>query len=109
MARVSFDARPCYRVAATTGDGQQRTLYFETDSGLLAGREAEDEGLAIYRDYRAFDGLLVATSQRVFRPDGGLEEHFQLEHVEFGPLDESSFARSPRIDELLGERAAEPR
>ncbi|HEX6885230.1 MAG TPA: hypothetical protein VF530_17785, partial [Planctomycetota bacterium] len=106
-ARVRFDERECYRVAATTPDGRSRTLHFEVASGLLAGREAEDEALVHYRDWRAFDGLLLPASQRVFRPDGGIEEHFRIESATIEPVAEERFERSERVRELLAER--EPR
>lgn len=103
-ARVVFDERDCFRVHATTHDGRTRFLYFECESGRLAGREAEDEALVRYRDYRAFDGLRLPTSVRAFRPEGGLEEHFRVTAVDFGPVDEARFARGPRVIELLVER-----
>jgi len=104
-ARVLFDERACFRVAARAPDGEPRTLYFEEATGLLAGREGQHEALVVYRDYRAFDGLLVPTSVRVFRPDGGLEEHFRVEEVEFpGEIPEGAFARGERVEELLRER-----
>jgi outer membrane protein assembly factor BamB len=105
-ARLSFDERDCWRVAATTADGRRRTLYFEAATGLLAGREAEDEALVLYRDYRAFDGLSLATSVRAFRPDGGIEEHFRIEQVSFEEPPAGTFARSERVEELLGEARA---
>jgi outer membrane protein assembly factor BamB len=106
VARVPFDERDCWRVLATTRDGRRRTLHFDAATGLLAGREAEDEALVVYRDYRAFDGLLLPTFERVFRPDGGLEETFRVERVTFEPAPEGCFARSAKIEELFAERAA---
>jgi len=103
-ARELFDERPCLRVTATTPDGRVRTLWFEEGSGLLAGRDAEDEALVHYRDYRAFDGLSLPTSVRLFRPDGGIEEHFALESVAFEPIPDEAFARTERVEELLHER-----
>lgn len=100
-ARVEFDRRDCYAVDARTPDGRVRTLHFEVESGLLAGREAPDEALVTYRDYRPFDGLALPTTQRVFRPDGGIEELFRVERVEAAEVADSAFARSEAIDELL--------
>jgi hypothetical protein len=100
-ARVEFDRRDCYSVEGRTRDGRVRTLYFEAASGLLAGREAADEGLVVYREYRAFDGLALPTFQRVFRPDGGIEESFRVETVTYPETPASAFARSQAIEELL--------
>ena len=103
-ARVEFDERACFRVEATTRDGRRRTLYFDASTGLLAGREAEDEAMVAYRDYRAFDGLLLPTLERVFRPDGGIEETFRVEQVTFDEPAGGCFARSDEIEQLLDER-----
>src|SRR6185436_19101418 len=104
-ARVEFDERPCWKVAATPRAGGARTLYFDVATGLLAGREAEDEALAIYRDYKAFDGLALPTYQRVFRPDGGIEELFRITEVAFEPAPKETFAETEKIKELLTQRS----
>jgi len=103
-ARVEFDERPCWKVAATLREGGARTLYFDVATGLLAGREADDEALAIYRDYKAFDGLLLPSYQRVFRPDGGIEELFRIGTVDFDAPTEATFARGEKVEALLAER-----
>ena len=108
-ARLEFDRRDCWSVEARTRDGRARTLYFEVESGLLAGREAPDEALVTYRDYRAFDGRLLPTTQRVFRPDGGIEELFRVESVEDAEIEDSAFARGQAIEELLRALPAEAR
>ena len=103
-ARERFDERDCWRVEATTRDGRVRVLRFEVASGLLAGREADDEALVIYRDWRAFDGLTLPTFERVFRPDGGIEETFRTSAVTFEAPAEGCFARGEKVDALLAER-----
>jgi hypothetical protein len=112
VARETFDDRDCWRVVATLRDGRERTLWFAADTGLLAGREAADEALAIYRDYRRFDGaddVLLPAFERVFRPDGGIEEIFRLEQVSTAPHEGDPFAASAAVDALLAERAAAAR
>ena len=104
VARVLFDERDCYRVEAELRDGRRRTLHFDAATGLLAGREAEDEALVVYRDYRPFDGLLLPTFERVFRPDGGIEETLRVETVTFETPPEGCFARGERVEALLSER-----
>lgn len=108
LRREDFDERSCWRVEAETLDGRARVLWFDAASGLLAGREAADEALVAYGDYRRFEAsaaLLLPTRERVFRPDGGIEELFRLEQVSTGELREGLFARSIRVEELLAERA----
>jgi outer membrane protein assembly factor BamB len=106
--RAPFDERACWRVEASTKDGQTRVLWFDAASALLAGREAEEEALVMYRDYRAFEAtgkLLVPTHERVFRPDGGIEELFRVREAATTPLAPQLFERSAKVVELLEERA----
>jgi outer membrane protein assembly factor BamB len=104
IGQTEFDERPCWKVAATTQDGRARTLYFEVASGFLAGREAEEEALVIYRDQREFEAsgkLRLPTYERVFRPDGGIEELFRVESVSTEEHRADLFARSAKVVELL--------
>ena len=66
-----FDDRQCYTVAATKPDGAERTLYFETETGLLAGQEGEDTSLWVYNDYREIDGVTLPMSWSFFASDSG--------------------------------------
>jgi hypothetical protein len=61
LGRAMFDGRETFAVQLTTASGLQRKLYFDAQSGLLAGEEQErDDGLEqiSYRDYRAFGAVL---------------------------------------------------
>jgi outer membrane protein assembly factor BamB len=99
---VTFAERPCYRVEAETAGGSRRWLYFDAASGFLAGREGEHEALVILDDYREFGGLWLATRERSFDPEGGIEELFRTETVELDTVDPARFeqlldpARPPR-------------
>lgn len=66
-----FDDRQCYTVAATKPDGTERTLFFEVDTGLLAGQEGEDTSLWVYNDYREIDGVTLPMSWSFFASDSG--------------------------------------
>lgn len=66
-----FDDRQCYTVAATKPDGTERTLYFEAETGLLAGQEGEDTSLWVYSDYREIDGVTLPMSWSFFAADSG--------------------------------------
>ena len=101
-----FDGRDCWRVDAETKDGARRTLYFERASGLLAGREAEDEAAVAYSDYREFLGVKLPTRERCFRPTDGIEETFHLEAVSAEPVDDTLFARPEAIARAVEERDA---
>ena len=99
--RVRFDERDCWSVAETSAGGARRTFYFEVESGLLAGHEAEGEGLVLYRDYRPFDGVWLATSVCTLTPDTGAKETVRVEKASWNGLDESGFVPPDAIAKKL--------
>jgi outer membrane protein assembly factor BamB len=66
-----FDDRLCYVVSAELDGGDQRTLYFEVESGLLAGREGTEKPLWIFDDYRAAGDVKLAMEWSRFAPQSG--------------------------------------
>ncbi|MSR62737.1 MAG: hypothetical protein EXS08_09880 [Planctomycetes bacterium] len=100
-ALAAFDQRSCYRVEAVTRRGTARTLWFDAATGLLAGREGAHESLVVFDDYREFDGLRLATRERRFAPDTGIEERLCIERVEFVPVEPALFARPEAVQRLL--------
>ena len=61
LGRATFDARETFAVQLTTASGLQRKLYFDPQSGLLAGEEQERDGgreQITYGDYRAVGAVL---------------------------------------------------
>jgi outer membrane protein assembly factor BamB len=66
-----FDDRPCYVVAAELEGGAKRTLYFEVESGLLAGQEGEDVPLWIFDDYRSVGAVKVPMEWSFFDAESG--------------------------------------
>ncbi len=69
-ARV-FDDRTCYVVQATVTDGNTRTLYFEAESGLLAGHEGDDVPLWTFDDYQKVNGVLIPMEWSFFATQSG--------------------------------------
>ncbi|QJR36766.1 hypothetical protein [Gemmatimonas groenlandica] len=66
VAQEVFDGVSCYKVAITTKGGHERYDFFEVATGLRRGQRVKwPDGLLtnIYRDYKAFDGKLMATVQ----------------------------------------------
>lgn len=62
--RETFEGTESYKVAVTTKSGEERTDYFDANSGLLIG--TDNTGVAgqvriLYKDYKAFDGKKIAT------------------------------------------------
>ena len=103
---TSSYSRPCWRVEATSPRGARRWLYFALDDGRLAGRDGEAESLAIYGDYREFEGLWLPTVETYFVLDTGIEETWRIHAVDFPEPDPSRFARPEAIAELLRQRDA---
>ena len=67
-----FDDRPCFVVAAERADGTKRTLFFEVESGRLAGREGEDVHLWTFDDYQAASGgVTLPMEWSMFAPGSG--------------------------------------
>lgn len=94
---ADFGGHACWRISARTADGATRFLYVDRDSGLLVGREAPDEGLVTYDDWRAVEGITIPHRVRVFRPESGIEETFRVEKVVFEAADPSLFVRPDDI------------
>lgn len=96
-----FDQRRCFVVEAVTTEGSIRRVYFDASTGFIAGRSGATESIAVFDDYREFDGLMIATVQRFFEPDTGIEEIYRVETVSFDPIDESIWEIPQVIREML--------
>ncbi len=108
--RVRFDNRDCWSVAYTSLGGAQRTIYFDVETGLLAGRDGDGEALVAYRDYRAFDGVLLPTLVRTLMPETGAKETVWVEKATWDALEATSFLPPDAIAKKLRspeEKAAE--
>lgn len=108
--RVRFDKRDCWRVGHESSGGVRRTLYFDVETGLLAGRDADGEALVVYRDYRAFDGVLLPTFVRTLMPDTGAQETVWVETATWDTLEATLFLPPAAIAKKLRspeEKAAE--
>ncbi len=108
--RVRFDNRDCWRVAHASPGGARRMFYFDVQTGLLAGRDADGEEMVVYRDYRAFDGVWLPTFVRTLMPDTGVQETVHVEKATWDTLEATLFLPPPAIAKKLrspGEKAAE--
>jgi len=79
-----FDHRSCYVVAAATQQGHARKLYFEVDTGRLAGHEGATTMLWMYDDYRDVGGVDLPHRWSFFDPDTGEMTSAQFESVVLG-------------------------
>ncbi len=99
--QVELAGRPCWRVDAVTAEGTERSVYFSVETGLLVGRDGPTESIAIFDDYKPFDGVLLPTLEKYFVQDTGIEETWRIETVELDAVDETVFDLPEKIRELL--------
>lgn len=87
-----FDGVPCYKVSITTKAGRERTDYFEVATGLRRAQLVQSAaGLqkTVYRDYKAFEGKMIATKQVLTNPQGDIV--LTINTVTFTPNDSKLF------------------
>jgi hypothetical protein len=72
-AKEMFDGVECYKLSITSKLGEERTEYYEVESGLRRGAVTKTpmgEQKAVFRDYKAFEGKLIATKLVQSTPQG---------------------------------------
>ncbi|MCC6242611.1 MAG: hypothetical protein IT353_07200 [Gemmatimonadaceae bacterium] len=65
VGKELFDGVSCYRVFITTKSGREKTEFFEVETGLRRGQVVigpDGEQKSVYRDYKNFEGRLLATT-----------------------------------------------
>ena len=91
-AKDVFDGVECYKLSITSKLGEQRTEYFEVASGLRRGSVTKTpmgDQTATFRDYKAFEGKLIATKIVQSTPQGDVI--LTTAAVSFTPPDPSLF------------------
>lgn len=87
-----FDGVACYKVPITTKAGRERIDFFEVATGLRRGQVIMTlAGLqrTVFRDYKAFEGKLVPTTQILTNPQGDII--ITVTGVRFTPNDPALF------------------
>ncbi len=95
-----FDNRNCFAVRAETSEGLERTLYFEAETGLLAGHQGEGILMWTLADYRDFDGLMLPTTWAFYEPVKGEMNSAVFDTVVRNPEGADPFA-VPEIVQLF--------
>lgn len=91
--KETFEGVEVYAMATTSKTGEQAIEYFEVVSGLRLGKVAKAPGgdqIAIYKDYKTFDGKQVPTT--IIQRNGQGDIVLTLKTVTFGAPPASSFA-----------------
>ena len=92
VAQEDFDGVPCYKLAVTTRAGRERIDFFEVVTGLRRGQVVQTPGgeqKTVFRDFKAFEGKLVSTTQVLTNPQGDII--ITIASVSFAPNDPKLF------------------
>jgi hypothetical protein len=106
LDRVEFDKRPAYKVSITYVSGNQEVAYYDVESGLHIGLEAQRTSqlgttptVAFFREYRKFGALSFPTvvSQRTL----GIEQLLRIASVEYDVVPPGTFELPAPIKALV--------
>lgn len=114
IERVEFEGHDCFKLVLETKYGMEQTHYFDVDSHLLVAIESIQRSvngdlkiLGLFRDYKEFDGVMMATTA-VQRLGPGMEITVSVLDVSFDEVPDSAFELPSEIRALLEEPAAAP-
>ena len=99
----------CYELNLTTQSDEERTMYVNTTSYLVAGvmfiaftPQGEFELITETTDYKEFDGVMIATNN-LTDIGGFVQQVLNIEEVSFEPLEKGTFDPPDSIKELMAE------
>lgn len=95
VGKEAFEGAEAYKVSITTKSGQESVEFFDVASGLRVGalnKTPMGEQKVLYRDYKNFEGKLIATKIVQATQQGDVILNIQI--VTFGAPDPSAF-KSP--------------
>lgn len=91
-----FEGRPCYHLLGINNWGQQNEQFYEKETALLRGykfntawRGGAGAATALFEDYKAFGGVLMAT--RSTSREGGQVSVFLITSVTWDDVPEATF------------------
>lgn len=87
--KETFEGVEVYAMATTSKTGEQAIEYFEVASGLRLGR-LEGDQVAVFKDYKTFDGKQVPTT--IIQRNGQGDIILTLTSLTFGAPPASAFA-----------------
>jgi hypothetical protein len=106
VERLQFDGRPAYKVKVVLQSGTEAFDYFDVETGLQIGTEAEratPQGVlqttTVFKEHRQFGPIKQPSSfvQRAI----GLEQVVTVASVEYDKVTDSAFAVPPAIAALV--------
>jgi hypothetical protein len=106
VAKTEFDKRPAYQVKIVYMSGSEATEYFDPETGLEMGSEAQRQtsmgilpAKSIVRDYKKFGDLLQATT--LVQTALGIEQVFHLTSFEYNTVPAAAFEVPPSVKPLI--------
>jgi hypothetical protein len=108
VGREDFRGTHCYRVDLEIAPDVVRRVYFDVESGLLAGRTSSEEATVVFGDWRRVEGLLLPFQRTVFEQDSGQEQRWRFDQATFEALDADAFALPEDLEEPPEDSDAEP-
>lgn len=107
VEEAEFEGEACWKVRLTWASGRVSYDCYSKETGLLVASEATQATqmgdlptVSIYRDYRDFEGRLVAT--RLVQRVAGQEQIMVIDSVEYGEVDEARVQPPEAIRALIG-------
>jgi hypothetical protein len=109
VGRVMFDGKPAYKIKVVLVSGGEQFEYFEVESGLQIGMEADratPQGVLplthIFRDHKKFGSVLQAST--MVERAAGIETVLTLTSVEYDVVPDDAFAIPAQIKALIGKQ-----
>ena len=107
VAKTEYDGRPAYKLRVVFTSGVEQMEYFDADTGLQLGWEAERAlapGMAVpttgvSRDYQKFGNLMFATT--MIEKALSTEQVLHINSIEYDVVPDSVFAIPPQIKALI--------
>jgi len=91
VGRELFRGTDAFRVDVQLGEGQVRSVYFDAQTGLVAGRTSPKEATVVLGDWREVGDVLLPHHRTLFDPKSGEESRWRFETVEFASIDREQF------------------
>jgi hypothetical protein len=111
VEKKEFEGKECYHVRGTRRTGDEVSIHFDAESGLLIGssgvRRSEHGAInivSIFSNYEVIDGVNTPRLMRMNMPDLGIVQHFHMDEVSYGDVDPSVFETPASIQRLIDRR-----
>ena len=106
VSKTEFDKRPAYEVKVVFQSGVEQTEYFDAETGLQIGTEAQRDTpmgvlptTTLIREYKKFGSVMQATV--LLQRTMGIDQVLRLSSVEYNTVPATAFDPPPPIKALI--------